>query len=160
MPRFAHSSRQPRGELGSPPLKQSTDLKRRTSCSTIDRTILLVDDDSAVRESLVRVLATEGWRIVSAANGEEALERLIALKPDLLITDLCMADVSGWDLLFHENLQRPALPIFVITALPPPDAGGADRFATEYFQKPLDLDALVAAIHRCLGSAAPVLRQA
>ena len=56
MSRFVHSSRQPRGELGSPPFNQSTDLKRRPPCGTIDRTILLVADDSAVRESLVRVI--------------------------------------------------------------------------------------------------------
>ncbi len=113
-------------------------------------TILLVDDDSAVRESLHRVLALEGWQVVSAASGEEALEHLATHQPDLLITDLCMAEVSGWDLLFHENLHRPALPIFVITALPVPAARDADHFASEFFQKPLDLEALVAAIHRRL----------
>ena len=67
-----------------------------------------------------------------------------------MITDLRMGDVSGWDLLFHENMQRPNLPIFVITALPPPTVGGADLFAAEFFPKPLDLEALVAAIHRRL----------
>lgn len=117
--------------------------------------ILLVDDDPGVRSSLRRVLALEGWQVAIAASGEEALEQLTRAQPDLLITDLCMADVSGWDLLFHENLQRPRMPIFVITALPPPAAGGADQFAAEFFQKPLDLEVLVAAIHRCLDPIAP-----
>ena len=116
-----------------------------------DVTILLVDDDSAVRESLVRALETEGWRIVSAANGEEALELLVELEPDLMITDLCMTGVNGWDLLFHENIQRPSLPIFVITALPSSTVGGAERFADEFFQKPLNLEALVVVIRRSLG---------
>jgi two-component system response regulator GlrR len=114
--------------------------------------ILLVDDDPAVLESLGRVLATEGWHIVTAAGGEEALEHLAGRQPDLMITDLCMADINGWDLLFHEKMQRPDLPIFVITALPPPAAGGADHFAARFFQKPLDLEALVRAIHDCLES--------
>ena len=114
-----------------------------------DSTILLVDDDRAVRESLGRVLATEGWRVVSAASGEEALEQLALRQPDLMITDLRMADVSGWDLLFHEQMQRPDLPVFVITALPLPEVGGADAFAAEFFSKPLDLEALLAAVrHR------------
>jgi two-component system response regulator MprA len=113
-------------------------------------TILLVDDDPGVLASLARVLVSEGWRVVRASNGEEALERLTEHQPDLLITDLSMGAVSGWDLLFHEHLQRPSLPIFVITALPPPAVGGADRFASEFFQKPLDLDALVQAIRRRL----------
>ena len=110
-------------------------------------TILLVDDDSAVLESLTRVLATEGWQVIGAASGEEALDRMTQFQPALLITDLCMADVSGWDLLFHENLHRPNLPIFVITALPPSIVGGADHFAAEFFQKPLDLYALIAQVH-------------
>jgi DNA-binding response OmpR family regulator len=114
--------------------------------------ILLVDDDPAVLESLRRVLVTEGWQVVTAASGEEALARLAEQQPDLMITDLCMIGVNGWDLLFHEKLERPSLPIFVITALPLSSVGGADRFATGFFQKPLDLDALVAAIRRRLQS--------
>ncbi len=116
-------------------------------------TILLVDDDTAVRKSLGRLITAEGWHVVSAASGEEALERLAERQPDLMITDLRMADVSGLDLLYHEYLQHPDLPIFVITALPPDEAGGAEHFAMEFFQKPLDLDALVSAIRRCLGKA-------
>jgi DNA-binding NtrC family response regulator len=118
-------------------------------------TILLVDDDRAVRESLRRVLVTEGWCVVSAASGEEALECLAERQPDLMITDLRMAAVSGWDLLFHENINRPNLPVFVISALPPHEAVGADHFAAEFFQKPLDLDALVLAIRRRLGVSQP-----
>jgi CheY-like chemotaxis protein len=93
-----------------------------------------------------------GWEIISAAGGEEALEYLQAHQPDLMITDLSMAAVSGWDLLFHENLQRPDLPIFVITALPLTSTGGADRFAHEFFQKPIDLDALLAAVRHYIGA--------
>jgi two-component system response regulator MprA len=108
----------------------------------------LVDDDPAVLESLRRVLATEGWQVITAASGEDALKSLAERQPDLMITDLCMIGVNGWDLLFHEKLQRPNLPIFVITALPTTSVGGADRFATDFFQKPLDLDVMVAAIRR------------
>ena len=118
-------------------------------------TILLVDDDLGVLVSLARVLVIESWQVITATNGEEALERLNERQPDLMITDLNMGDVSGWDLLFHENMQRPSLPIFVITALPPSAIGGADRFATEFFQKPLNLEALVVAIRRSLGISQP-----
>ncbi len=118
-------------------------------------TILLVDDDPAVREALRRVLATGGWQIICASSGDEALEYLQTHEPDLLITDLSMAAVSGWDLLFHENLSRPDLPVFVITALPLASVGGADRFADEFFQKPIDLDALLAAVARYIGVPCP-----
>ena len=98
------------------------------------------------------MLQTEGWKVISAASGEEALEYLLNHQPDLMITDLSMAQVSGWDLLFHENLQRPNLPVFVVTALALPAAGGADKFADEFFQKPLDFDVLLDAVRRCLGA--------
>ena len=122
-----------------------------SSASDDAATILLIDDDPAVCEALHRVLSLEGWTVVTALSGEQALERLQHSKPSLLITDLCMAQISGWDILFHEKLQRPGLPIFVITALPRDEAREADRFATEFFQKPVDPDALITAVHRYLG---------
>lgn len=119
------------------------------------QTILLVDDDAAVRESLRRVLVTEAWHVMTAASGEEALAALQTHQPDLVITDLCMSAVSGWDLLYHEHFERPRLPFFIISALPAKSARGAETFATEFFQKPLDLDTLLAAIHRQFGTGQP-----
>ena len=123
-----------------------------TAASPAGSTILLVDDDPAVLEGLRRVLQSEGWKIIPAPGGEEALEYLQTHQPDLMITDLSMATVSGWDLLFHEDLQRPDLPVFVITALPLTATGGAERFADEFFQKPIDFDALLGAVHRYIGA--------
>jgi DNA-binding NtrC family response regulator len=113
--------------------------------------ILLVDDDRAVRDSVRRVLAMEGWQVFTAESGEHALEELRNWEPDLLITDLRMGLVNGWDLLFHESFQRPHLPVFVITALAPEATSGAAKFAAEFFTKPLDFEALLAAIRRRLG---------
>jgi DNA-binding NtrC family response regulator len=112
--------------------------------------ILLIDDDPAVLKSLARVFASEGMTAVTAANGAEAIQCLGDCLPDLIVTDLCMAGINGWDVLFHERLERPGLPIFVITGLAATDTGGADRFASAFFQKPLDIDALVAAVRRHL----------
>lgn len=114
-------------------------------------TILLIDDDASVRESLRRVLAGHELNVMVAAGGDEALRLIEQHEPDLVITDLCMVPVDGWELLIRENRLRPGLPIFVITALPARETGGADQSATEFFQKPLDLDALLAAIRRHLG---------
>lgn len=127
--------------------------KPQTTGGTPAGPILLVDDDLAVLEALRRVLHFDGWNVVTASSGEAALQYLQTHEVSLLITDLSMAAVSGWDLLFHENLQRPNLPIFVITALPPSSVGGADRFAHEFFPKPVDLDALLAAVRRYLRAA-------
>lgn len=101
--------------------------------------ILLVDDDTAVRQSLSRALAQNDWEIITANNGAMALFQLGKRMPDLLISDLRMAGVSGWDLLFHEMIEHPKLPIFIISALPPEETCGADRIATRFFQKPIDI---------------------
>ncbi len=129
-----------------------------TPVRTSGPTILLVDDDFSVRESLRRVLASEGLNVVTAASGEQALQQLATLRPALVITDLCMRAVSGWDLVFHYHLHDAGLPFFVITALSRREAGGADALANQFFQKPLNLDALLAAVHEQLaasGSAIP-----
>jgi CheY-like chemotaxis protein len=122
--------------------------------------ILLVDDDPAVLESLRRVLATGEWNVVTARNGDEALDRLSEQRVDLIITDLRMAGITGWDILFHEGLQHPDLPIFVISALSINAVGGADKFATEFFQKPLDMETLLAAVRRHLRHALDRIRPA
>ena len=152
MPQTSLASKKQLSDAHLPQTGPALPLTPRSTGPSEPATILLVDDDSAVLKSLGRVLASEGWQVVSAASGEEALETLTNLKPDLMITDLRMAGVSGWDLLFHENIQRPSLPIFVMTALPPSAVAGANLIAAEFFQKPLDPGELVAAIRRRLGS--------
>jgi DNA-binding response OmpR family regulator len=112
--------------------------------------ILLIDDDPAVRESLSRVFASEGMTAVTAATGFEGIELLGDCGPEVVITDLGMAGINGWDVLFHERMERPDLPIFVISGLAAQDIGGADRFATAFFPKPVDVEALVAAVRRQL----------
>lgn len=108
--------------------------------------ILLIDDDPAVLKSLVRVFASEGMATVTAGSGAEGIERLRECTPDVVITDLCMPGIDGWDVLFHERMERPDLPIFVMTGLAPGDTGGADRFASAFFAKPLDVETLLAAV--------------
>ena len=121
-------------------------------------TILLVDDDFSVRESLQRVLASEGLNVITAASGEEALTQLATLRPALVITDLCMHAVSGWDLVFHYHLHEAGLPFFVITALSPREAGGVDALADRFFQKPLNLETLLAAVRERLAASGSALR--
>jgi len=118
-------------------------------------TVLLVDNDSAVRESLSRVLVAERLRVVTAAGAKEALGCMQEYLPDLVITDLLMVPLTGWDLMLHVQGRYSGLPIFVITALPPKASGGADRMANHFFQKPVDIDALIAAIHRHFDASDP-----
>jgi len=114
-----------------------------------------VDDDAAVRDSLQRVLLKEKINVVAAASGEEALRAMEAREPDLMITDLRLGSPDGWELLSREQRLHPGLPVIVISALSARDSRGANRLAKEFFQKPLDPEALLAAIRRLLNQPDP-----
>lgn len=112
--------------------------------------ILVVDDDLPARRAVQRALRARGWRVRAAASPEEALELVGRSVPDLVITELMNGTVTGWDLLCHEAMERPNLPILVMSSLPADALDGADLFARAYLQKPLDLKRLVAEVRRWL----------
>ena len=80
--------------------------------------VLIVDDDSDFRRVLGEALADEGYRIVEAVNGKEALDRLAVEHPQLMLVDLLMPTMSGLELL-QKVRKTPTLrgiPVVVITA--------------------------------------------
>jgi CheY-like chemotaxis protein len=81
--------------------------------------ILIVDDDREVRDTLQNILTVEGYQVVSAANGLEALELLDdGYRPCIILLDLMMPIIDGWQFL-AERAASPALatiPVLVITA--------------------------------------------
>jgi adenylate cyclase len=83
-----------------------------------DRHALLVEDDADTRAWLARMLREEGWTVVEAANGREALARLADAVPDVVLLDLIMPEMDGFELLDelrHEEAWR-RLPVVVVTA--------------------------------------------
>jgi CheY-like chemotaxis protein len=86
-----------------------------------DQTVLVIDDDPGVRESLCSALAKAGYRVQSAANGEAgilALER--GLQPDLIVLDLMMPVMSGFEVIavLREEPDWAAIPVVVVSATP------------------------------------------
>src|SRR5919109_300491 len=80
--------------------------------------VLVVEDNAAMRDMLGRGLAKEGWGVVEAVNGREALERLAEHRPELILLDLMMPEMDGFafvEELRHEEAWR-SIPIVVITA--------------------------------------------
>ena len=80
--------------------------------------ILLVDDDYSIRRLLFRVLTGERYQVLSAANGEEAMELANGNRVDLMLLDLKLAGQSGWDTFKQLTTQNPFLPVVIITARP------------------------------------------
>ena len=108
--------------------------------------VLVVDDDRSVLNSIGRVLSLEGMEVASAIDPKDALDFTSRRIPDLVLTDLCMAPLTGWDLIAHLRGRHPHLPIFVVTALAPASANLARNQVNAVFRKPMDFDRLVAAV--------------
>ena len=108
--------------------------------------ILLVDDDSAIRKILLRLLSEEGYSVLPAANGVEALEFASIAKFDLVLLDLNMPQKDGWETFEQLTSDDPLLPIIVITARPnqlfPALASGVGAL----LEKPLDFARLLETI--------------
>ena len=78
--------------------------------------VLIAEDDPATREGLVDILEMEGYRVVAAANGEQALSLYEQESPDFVCLDVMMPEKSGYDVCRELRRQQPDLPIMFISA--------------------------------------------
>src|SRR6056297_3312362 len=114
------------------------------------KTVLIVDDTKLVRSVLSRRFDQDAdqFNVLTAANGREALEHVETVKVDLIITDIEMPVMDGFELLAHLSSNHPEIPVFVMTAKGSPeveqkiDAMGS----LKYFEKPINVDALMKAV--------------
>jgi len=116
------------------------------------RQILVVDDDSAIREAISEVLQEDGYSVVTAANGQEAMAQLSAARdqpPGLILLDLMMPVMDGWQFLdrYAEDDTLPPVPIIVISANLAASGGIHRRDVLLYLKKPLDIDRLLETVH-------------
>ena len=87
-------------------------------CIREDRRVLVVDDDDVLRTTVARALGNEGWSVMEAAGGSEALEALDTAHPDVILLDLMMPGMSGFEFLaeLRERSESRHTPVVVITA--------------------------------------------
>lgn len=78
-------------------------------------TILLVDDNDALRETFTEALELSGMTVLPAANGARALEQLEANAVDVIVTDLLMPDMDGLELILEMRRRQSEIPILLIT---------------------------------------------
>ncbi len=108
--------------------------------------VLVVDDDPDIRDTLRDVIEAEGYPVVCAADGVEALQAIArGPRPSLVVLDLMMPRLSGWDVLAAIRADRALadLPVAVISAA---GCRAAPPGATWFLQKPIDLDTLLAVV--------------
>ncbi len=110
--------------------------------------VLVVDDDPGIRECVAELLSFEGFRVLEARNGREGLELLERARPAVVVLDLMMPLMNGWEFR-DEQKRRPEvanIPVIVVTAHNNPNVD-ADRV----LPKPFDMDVLIRAVHECTG---------
>ena len=131
------------------------------------KTILIIDDDRDLVESLSQVLRARGYAVAAAHSRAEGLQTLLAVRPDLVILDVMMeTDTAGFEAAAQIRSRRPAsryrdvrsVPIIMLTAI---DQVTHSRFSfdrnesflpavEDFLTKPVDIDALLAGIDRLL----------
>ena len=120
------------------------------------RKILLVDDDPAIRQILLRLLSEEDYFVLTAANGVEALELANATKFDLVLLDLNMPVKNGWDTFEQLSVKNPLLPVILITARPNQFFSAVASGVGALLEKPLDFVKLFSTIQTLLDEPAEV----
>ena len=121
-----------------------------TMAQSVKKKILLVDDEHAIRQMLTRLLTGEGYDVLSAASGSEALELAGREGFDLALLDLNMPGLDGWDTFEQLTAKNPILPVIVITARPNQRFTGLAAGIGALMEKPLDLQKLMFSIRDLL----------
>jgi two-component system, OmpR family, KDP operon response regulator KdpE len=110
--------------------------------------VLVVDDAEEVRTFLREALEDDGYSVRLARDGEEGIAAVEQFKPDVVLLDLMMPNVSGWDFMTHyRQLPLPRVPVIILSAIPPRALSSrALEDAAAIMPKPISVDRLLAAI--------------
>ena len=107
-------------------------------------TVLVIDDEAAVRDLMQRFLTKEGFRVVTAGGGEEGLRRARELRPDAITLDVMMPGMDGWAVLsaLKADADVADIPVVMLTIVDDKNLGYA-LGASDYLTKPIDRERLV-----------------
>ncbi|HEY1951294.1 MAG TPA: response regulator, partial [Gemmatimonadaceae bacterium] len=121
-----------------------------TTAATSAPTVLVIDDEMGILDTIRILLKSEGFIPYTALGGKKGLEQIAALKPDLIITDVRMPDVTGLDILGSVRAHDPDAVVILMTAQASLQSaiGAVNNGAFYYIQKPFRNEELVAIVRR------------
>lgn len=116
-----------------------------------ERRILIVDDDPQLRETVTIVLGTQDYQVQAAASGKEGLTQGLALSPDLVILDVNLPDMEGFEVV-RELRRFSSVPVLMLTGRTESTdiVSGLDSGADDYLTKPFKADELLARVRALL----------
>ncbi|GAB5406920.1 MAG: response regulator [Aureliella sp.] len=124
----------------------------------MNKVVLVVEDDEAIRFGTMMRLCSQGYRVITACDGAEALELVEEHKPDLLLMDIRMPRVDGLTAL-HILKDRPEtseIPVVIVSASAADQANALEAGAKYFLRKPFGTEALLAAAKSALGTSGVV----
>lgn len=114
--------------------------------------ILVVDDDESILETVHEILEMEGYSVIAVSEGSEVLRRAEEVRPSLLLLDMRMPGITGWEVAQQLHERGIAVPILVMTAAQDARLWAEQIGAAGFLAKPFDLDDLLAAVERLLSA--------
>ena len=120
--------------------------------SEFAETILVVEDDDAVRRLIEQVLVFDGFKVLSASHGAEALRILNSVTPALVVLDLVLPWVNGLEVLatMRATPRLSAIPVVVVTGTPMMERDLRDTGPLKLLRKPVNVEALTPTIQELL----------
>ena len=121
-------------------------------CMSGEHRILVVDDEPNIVEVVSMALRYQGFEVASAANGQDALAQVSAFRPHLMLLDVMLPDLDGFEVAERLGAQRADIPIIFLTArdATPDKVRGLTAGGDDYVTKPFSLEELVARIRTIL----------
>ncbi len=132
------------------PIEPQDDRTKSQLSQAVAPYVLLADDDSGIRESLSRLLQKEGYEVAAVPHGGDVLELLFREQFDLVILDLNMPHMDGWETLDRIQNLRPDLPVIILTAQSNQREWTRDAGARVLMEKPFSVPSMLATVHELL----------
>ena len=110
--------------------------------------VLVVDDDLAIRQAITMLLQSEDYAVATAADGLEALDRIAEQRPAVVLLDLQMPVLTGWEVLHHLQAQESDIPVVVMTAGLRAQVEAQAHKAAGFLAKPFEIDDVLAVVQR------------
>ena len=124
----------------------------------MQRTVLIIEDEKLIIVSTQMVLEAAGFRVESAINGEDGITSARAEKPDLILLDIMMPGIDGWETLtrLKRDADTSTIPVVIFTAREHSRGHqkSAEMGAAGYFRKPFEPDELIELVEKHVGQQA------
>ena len=121
----------------------------------MERTVLIIEDEKLIIVSTQMVLEAAGFHVESAVNGEEGIQKARSIQPDLVLLDIMMPGIDGWETLtrLKRDPETSGIPVIIFTARE--HARGhqksSEMGAADYFRKPFEPDELIELVEKHVG---------